>query len=158
MTAFERGRGLRIGSKSLAVVLATTLTATCLAGPTEPGAGGAAFKKIGSVTDKPALGPANDAKPHRIAEGERHSPARNIERTMSEALSPPRQRCAAINAAISQAVMDKHGSRALPPAYNAGRYPGSANWATGPKDGQFADKQARLEAEYSNLDCARSAR
>lgn len=38
------------------------------------------------------------------------------------------------------------------------RYPGSANWATGPKDGQFADKQARLEAEYSNLDCARSAR
>lgn len=166
MTAFERGCRLRIASKSLAVVLSATLTASCLAGQTEPDASGTAFK-ISAVADEPALGPANErsdrgpaeyAKPHRLAEMERHAPARNIERTMSEALSPPRQRCAAINAAISQAVMDKHGSRALAPAPNAGRYPGSANWATGPKDGQFADKQARLEAEYSNLDCARSAR
>ncbi len=131
----------------------------------EPVASGAAFK-VSAVAGEQALGLANAlfesglvkyAQPNWIMEVDRRSPERNIERAMSDALSPPRQRCAALNAAISQAVMDKNGSQARAPDLNTRRYSGSANAAPGLNDGRFSDKQARLEAEYTKLGCTRLA-
>ena len=104
-------------------------------------------------------GLARSALPNRTSEIDPpSSPERNIERAMSKALSPPMQRCAALNAAINQAVMDKHGSRAIAPDSNGGWHPRWAPSPPGPSNGRFADKQARLEAEYSKLGCGRSVR
>lgn len=165
MIVFGRCRSLHTASKPVAVALSATLACACLAGQAESVVGSAAVKG-GLVASEQAHVPASapyesglvkHAQPNSLVDVDRRSPARNIERAMSEALSPPRQRCAALNAAISQAVMDKSGSRALAPDANAGRYSGFVNKTPGLNDGPFTDKQARLEAEYSKLGCSRVA-
>ncbi|PMS20370.1 hypothetical protein C0Z18_10530 [Trinickia dabaoshanensis] len=130
----------------------------------EPIASGTLFK-VGSITGEHALVLANAlfesglvkyAQPNWVIDLDRHAPPeRNIERAMSEALSTPKKRCAALDAAISQAVMDRRGSRTVGPDAHASPGPRSANTALGPNDGRFADKQTSLETEYAKLGCAR---
>jgi hypothetical protein len=156
MSLFGCCRNPRTASKSIAAALlaARAVALCCLAVPVGIAAQADVQDRYRyQGTTKMPL----SRQPNLSMEADRPAPERNIERVMSEALSPPRQRCAALSAAIGQAVMDKRGSRALAPDVNARRYPGSSNQTPGMNDGGWRDKQARLEAEYSNLGCMRLA-
>jgi hypothetical protein len=82
---------------------------------------------------------------------------RNVERVISEALAPPRWRCAELRAAINQAAMDAHGSQSMNAAPQFGRSPHAGPTRLPPAPVGAIDKRSRLEAEYSQLKCARQA-
>jgi len=103
----------------------------------------AAVKRSGSAELPPVL---SSAPSHR-----------NVERTISEALAPPRWRCAELRAAINQAAMDAHGSQSMDAAPQFGRSPHAGPTRLPPASVGAIDKRSRLEAEYSQLKCARQA-
>lgn len=84
-------------------------------------------------------------------------PQRNVERIISEALAPPRWRCAELRAAINQAANDARSSQSLNAAPQFGRSPHAGYTRLPPAPVGAIDKRSRLEAEYSQLKCARQA-
>jgi hypothetical protein len=110
---------------------------------TEFASAAAAVKHSGAAESLPEL---SSAPPHR-----------NVERTISEALAPPRWRCAELRAAINQAAMDARGSQSMDAAPQFGRSPHAGPTRLPPASVGAIDKRSRLEAEYSQLKCARQA-
>lgn len=101
--------------------------------------------------------PARSVDPVSVAEPPLAGHSRNVERAVSDALAPPRQRCAGLRAAIDQAITDarsSHGARANS-QFGWDRRSGSS--MPGPQSGNGGDRRTRLENEYTQLDCARQA-
>lgn len=82
---------------------------------------------------------------------------RQVERAISDALAPPRQRCAALRAAINQAATDANGSQGARANAQFGWDRRSGNRMLEPPRTSGTDRRTRLENEYSQLDCARQA-
>lgn len=92
-----------------------------------------------------------------IAEPPRVEQSRNVERAISDALAPPRQRCAELRAAINQAVTDARSSQGTPAYSQFGWDRRSGAGPSEPPGGSGADRRTRLENEYAQLNCARRA-
>lgn len=164
MIVLARCRPLRFARAAL-------LSAAAAAGLTAPLAGSA--KTVGLAPSQRAFEPEAraDSKESPSANASAYGSAivglpaehadspghRNVERVISEALAPPRWRCAELRAAINQAAIDARGSQSMDAAPQFGRSPHAGHTRLPPASVGAIDKRSRLEAEYSQLKCARHA-
>ena len=164
MVVSKRCRRIRFARATLRFVGAGLALMACASGWTHA-EGNAPSERSGqaAVTTYPTEYPsAAEAVKHS---GPADSPAerwsapshRNVERTISEALAPPRWRCAELRAAINQAATDARGSQRMDAAPQFGRSPHAGPTRLPPAPVGRIDKRSRLEAEYSQLKCARQA-
>lgn len=167
MSVFSRCHRVRAGRSGLWFVRAVAGLAVCA------GALGGSANAAGSAPSARSVYPpltvfaneyasaAAEAKGSGLAESRAAETSASshptVERAISEALAPPRRRCAELRAAINQAATDANGSRGITAAPSFGRDLHANASRLPPASVGAIDKRSRLEAEYSQLKCARQA-